>query len=114
MNRSMLSKLAPLKLRVLLLKGDYGWVAQCLELDLGAQGRSISEALRALAQTFIGQAVVDVAAGRVPFEDFKPAPRWYFDQYESEVAVALVPPDEVVAALTTEPIHAEADVRIAA
>jgi hypothetical protein len=101
------------RVRVVVLRGEHGWSAQCLEIDLGAQGRSVAEALRALVQTFVGQALVDASAGKVPFADFRPAPGWYVEQYESGVGLDEGPAG-VLAVLNNEPVRASAAVRIAA
>ena len=65
-------------LRVLLLKEDGGWVAQCLEYDIAARGDSIDEALISFRDTLLGQVELDSQRGREPFAGKKPAPPWYW------------------------------------
>ncbi len=62
---------------------DEGWVAQCLEYDIAAQGKSIAEAKKAFVRTVVGQVVVDVSHGEEPFQGIKRAPKDYWDKFES-------------------------------
>ena len=67
--------------------GDgYGWVAQCLEYDIAAQGVTIREAMAAFERTFVGQLVVDVAHKKMPLEGIRPAPKKYWDEFSSAIS----------------------------
>lgn len=78
-------------LRVLLTKEiaacnsryESGWVAECIEYDIGAQGETIEQAKKAFARTFVGQIMVDIAHGRKPLEGIGPSPDVVRQQYES-------------------------------
>lgn len=72
-------------LRVLFIKDGDLWVAQCIDRDIAAQGRSVSEAKRAFEHTIIGQILFDLKRGKEPLSDFRPAPASYrakFDEAE--------------------------------
>ena len=58
-----------------------GWVAQCLEYDIAAQGDTISEAMASFRRTFLGQVRVDVAHGRKPLEGIQKAPAEYWAEF---------------------------------
>ena len=73
---------------VLLLREGDGWVAQCLEYDLAAQGKTIADAKEAFAKTFAGQIAVDVHHNQEPLATFGPAPRAYWEKFK--VAERLV------------------------
>jgi hypothetical protein len=50
------------------------WVAQAVEYDLNAPGRSMAHALEAFALSMLGQVLVDLKAGREPFSALGPPP----------------------------------------
>ena len=107
-------------LRVVLIREENLWVAQCLEFDIAAQGATIIEAQSSFVRTFVGQALLDVAAGKRPFADFKPAPDWYVEQFEAALQGELAHKltlGSPLGALTDESnarLSAVADVRVAA
>jgi hypothetical protein len=69
-------------MRVLLMpEGDF-WVAQALEHDIAAQGRSEDGARQAFLKTLSAQAQLDIENGREPLQDIPPAPDWYFEAYQ--------------------------------
>lgn len=115
----VVTKVAQMNLRVVLIREGEAWVAQCLEFDLAAQGSTLAEAQAAFTRLFLGQAMVDASLGKAPFENTPPAPAWYVEQYEKAVTwelahkLSLVPPAEAVPALSI-PVRAVAEVRIAA
>jgi hypothetical protein len=67
---------------VLLLREEDGWVAQCLEYDVAAQGKTITQVKTAFERTFVGQILVDVKAGRQPLEGVGQAPGFYWEKFE--------------------------------
>lgn len=71
-----------LRLSVLLLHCEGMWVAQCLEHDLAAQGRSIAAAKDALARTIAGQVIVDVEHNQEPLATFSAAPAEYWAKFK--------------------------------
>jgi len=69
-------------MHVLLLNDDGVWVAQCLDYDIAAQGKTINKAVDALTRTFAGQVVLDIQHGKKPLEDFTKAPIDYWNKFE--------------------------------
>ena len=66
---------------VLLLHEQDNWVAQCLEYDVAAQGRTIAEAKAAFERTFVGQILVDVKNNSRPLEGIGQAPGVYWNKF---------------------------------
>ena len=62
---------------------ESAWVAECLEYDIGAQGKTIEQAKVAFAKTFASQIVVDLAYGRQPLEGIGQSPDDVWQRYES-------------------------------
>lgn len=62
---------------VLFIQREGFWVAQALERDLAAQGRTLDETKRAFEQTLIGQILFDKQQGREPLAHLGPAPERY-------------------------------------
>ena len=60
---------------------DSGWVAQCLEYDITAQGKTIQDAKKAFGKTFVGQILVDLKHGKAPLQGIKKAPKEYWDKW---------------------------------
>lgn len=72
-------------MRVLLLKEDAVWVAQCLEYDIAAQGTTVTEAKDAFTRHIAAQIKVALKHGDEPLADFSRAPKYYWDLFsESE------------------------------
>jgi hypothetical protein len=71
-----------IRLRVLVLKENRTWVAQCIDYDIAAQGTSIPDALKCFEQTVLAQISINIEDGKAPFEGIGPAPEWYAQQYE--------------------------------
>lgn len=66
-------------INVVLLCDQGIWVAQCLEHDIAAQGKTIKQAMKTFSKSFAGQVFMDVENGKQPLEDFTPAPVEYWD-----------------------------------
>ena len=58
-----------------------GWVAQCLEYDIAAQGKTIKEAKIAFERTFVGQVVTDIFHQKKPLEGIPKAPSEYWVEF---------------------------------
>lgn len=69
-------------LKVVLICDQGLWVAQCLEHDIAAQGKSIKAAMRTFSKLFAGQVFLDIENGKEPLEDFTPAPVEYWEMLE--------------------------------
>ena len=72
-----------------------GWIFQCLEYDIVAQGKTLSEAKRRFQRTIIGQIVVDIEHGNQIFEGIGEAPQKYWDQFEEGHRLADQPEFDV-------------------
>lgn len=70
------------KCRVLLFKEEEWWIAQGLEFDLSAVGRTQEEAMDRFSAQFFGRALVDAVLGRAPFAGLLEAPRRCWEAYE--------------------------------
>lgn len=75
-------------LRVLLLKSNDVWVAQCLEHDIAAQGRSIEAAKASFEHVFLGHVKLDESAGREPLANVPPAPDFYWERFRKASRLA--------------------------
>jgi len=62
-------------LNVLLIKEPTHWIAQCVERDLVAQGRSLDEAIESFVHVLTTQLMLDEKAGREPLSDVPPPPK---------------------------------------
>lgn len=105
------------KLSVLLRREVEGWIAQCLEYDIAAQGKTIAEAKAAFARTFAGQIFVDLHHGVPPLAGFTQAPPEYWKDFKMAERLAdrqpiYIPTDKVSPAVTIR--AAAEDLRIAA
>lgn len=78
----MIVKTLDFKLSVLLLLEGDTWVAQCLEYDIAAQGKTIPAAKEAFARTFAGQVFVDLHHSVEPLCGFSQAPAVYWEQFK--------------------------------
>ena len=76
-------------LSVLFIQREGFWVAQSLEYDLAAQGRTVDEAKHAFEQTLIGQIMLDKQQGRPPLDHLPPAPDRYWDAFRQVAAQFL-------------------------
>jgi hypothetical protein len=81
MNRE---KLMADKFRVIVLRDGDVFVAQCLEVDIAAQGTTADEALTRLGVAFRAELREAQATGR-SIEDIGPAPEAMSLMYESDV-----------------------------
>ena len=71
----------PRIIHVLLIReGDF-WVAQALDVDIAAQGRTISLAQKAFIHTVNAQLRLDRVHGREPFQGIAAAPQLYWDAF---------------------------------
>jgi hypothetical protein len=67
---------------VLIRNEGRGWVAQCLEYDIAAQGETIADAKAALERTFVSQVAIDFAFGIPALSQVAAAPREYWRLFE--------------------------------
>ena len=72
-----------LRLRVFFREKRPGvWIAQAVDHDLNAQGKSLEHARYAFAMTVIGQATADIDAGLEPLEALGPPPPGALEDFE--------------------------------
>ena len=69
------------EVKVLLISEGERWVAQCLEYDFAAQGKTMSKAMDCFSKSFAGQIYIDIDNGKEPLEDFTAAPVEYWDVF---------------------------------
>jgi hypothetical protein len=65
---------------ILFQEGEW-WSAQCLEYDIAAQARTLSDLRYELERVLFSHALVAIENGRRPFEELKPAPQKYWDMF---------------------------------
>lgn len=70
-----------LRFRVLLIAHGDSWSAQCLEYDLAAQGKTLTEAQRSFERLINDQVAIDKHFGRKPFAGLPRAPKIYWDAW---------------------------------
>jgi predicted RNase H-like HicB family nuclease len=71
------------RIRAVLFEDMGWWCAQCLEHDIAAQARTVSELVSELERVLSAHVEVSAALGHEPFMDLPPAPQRFFDAYES-------------------------------
>lgn len=57
------------------------WAAQCLEYDLAAQARTLSDLRYELQRVIASHVAASRELGQAPFETLKPAPKKYWDMF---------------------------------
>jgi len=80
-----------ISLRVIYIRENDYWVAQCLEHDIAAQGKTLPEVEDAFRKTIIGQIILDLRKGREPLEDLKPAPPMYWRKFSEGLRLGVEP-----------------------
>lgn len=68
-----------LVIKVIFMHEGRHWVAQGLEYDLAAQGRTVEETKRAFERTFTGRLLFDRERGRQPLSGLPKAPQKFWD-----------------------------------
>lgn len=69
------------QLSILLFKEGTQWVAQCLELDVAAQGDSLEDAKDHLLLTLSAEAFADIERGEEPWSSLKQAPSEFYGRF---------------------------------
>lgn len=70
-------------LRVLLTQENSLWVAQCLDLDICAQGESLEDAKNNFFKEIIGHIVLANKYETKPFENLGEVPQYYEELYDT-------------------------------
>ena len=88
------------ELRVLIFQAEYGWVAQCLDYSISAQGPTIKETKRRFGLTVLGQIILDIENDREPLKWLSQPPEhqeMYFENGEriesKPIPIAVEAPD---------------------
>ena len=68
-------------LSVVVFKENKGYVAQCLEFDIAAQGTTEKKAMESIVKIISGQIKLDVKYGKEPFAGIERAPERYWDLF---------------------------------
>ncbi len=87
-----MNKQDTLEVRVLFLHEGDSYVAQCLEYDIAAQGKTLPEVKMAFERTFVGQMMLDLRKGKQPLQGIEPAPRLYWEKFEKALRLEDVEP----------------------
>jgi hypothetical protein len=98
------------RLKILLFTEGSTWIAQCLQIDITAQGDSHTNALERLSVLFWAQHYLDKQAGRLPFSAAPKAPKRYWEMFNkgNKITIHLnLPP------IPTDDMIQEADVKLA-
>lgn len=66
-----------LKIQVLVFPTHQGFVAQCVNFDFAAQGKTVEDVLARFQKSFLCQLVEDLKSNRLPFTAMKPTPTRY-------------------------------------
>ena len=83
----MVANLHTLTLKVLFIEeADGGWSAQCLDYDIAAQARRLSDLRYEFERVVMAQLTLSEAAGEQAFQGIGPAPQEYWEMYEAAVA----------------------------
>ena len=72
----------PLPMNIVVFMQGTHYIAQCLEYDLGAQGKTIGELKKSFMRVLAAQVTMDQKAGRAPLEGIPRAPSKYFEMWE--------------------------------
>ena len=72
--------------------GNRGWVAQCLEYDIAAQGQTLDVVKQRFTLTLIGQMTVDIKHGKKPLEGIKEAPSKFWEHFKQGERLERQPP----------------------
>jgi hypothetical protein len=65
---------------ILFQEGEW-WSAQCLEYDIAAQARALSDLRYELERVLSSHVLVSLENGQRPFEGLKPAPQKFWDMF---------------------------------
>lgn len=108
-----------LQLRVLIFWEGEHWVAQCVDVDIAAQGRNHLEVKKRFEKTLFQQILVDVKRGIVPLSDCGAPPSRFLEKWNAAVGNDTVADDVDFSAVprlvgpTGEPPRASLAMRVA-
>lgn len=101
------ARIGQMGLRVVVFQEEGLWVAQVLEHDINAQGASVEEAKRNLADVLLSSIALDMYLGKEPLCAIGPAPDWYWRLWVDERAETVESAPGEIATLSSEAIEAK-------
>jgi hypothetical protein len=111
----MTQKTYSFMLSILLFQEDTTWIAQCLQYDIAAQGKTLDDALNSFEKTFVGQLILDIEQDKNPLENTPQTPKEYWTKFEQAKKLEERKPFYLPEELSPASIMASAqDLRIAA
>lgn len=79
------------QIRAVLLEEGGAWSAQCLDYDIAAQAETLLDLHDELARVLAAHIAASIELGREPFSSVKPAPRRFWELYESGLRMESKP-----------------------
>jgi hypothetical protein len=94
-------------LRTVLLEEGGGWSAQCLDYDIAAQAATLLDLHDELTRVLVAHVAASIQLGREPFSTIKPAPKKFWELYESGLRIESKPVSFTLASGQLPPIKPE-------
>lgn len=79
-----------LSIRAVVYRDRGWWVAQCLELDLGASAKTREALPQKLASVLRVQILADLDCGKRPFQDLPKAPKRFWDMHANGTPIQVI------------------------
>jgi predicted RNase H-like HicB family nuclease len=79
----MRERTTAIRLSAVVFQEDGWWSAQCLEYDIAAQAKTLPDLHDELERVLAVHVAACLQIGREPFDGLEPAPRKFWDMYES-------------------------------
>jgi hypothetical protein len=80
----------PLAVRAVIYQDRGRWLAQCLEVDLCTSADDHAELIRKVSSQLRLQIMLDIAAGRRPFQDLPRAPQRFWDMHSTSTPLPAI------------------------
>jgi hypothetical protein len=74
-------------IRAVLFEEEGAWSAQCLDFDIAAQAKTLAELHEEIVRVLAVHVAASRQLGREPFADVNPAPKRFWDLYETGLPV---------------------------
>src|SRR5438034_452811 len=102
--------MTPKRLRLVVFQEEPGlWLVRGLEHDLGAEARTIGEAIRAAMQFVQAHTAFDVRHDHLPLAAFPPAAQKYWNAFATGTPVSLSPADPLSRAVRSRRASGDPD-----
>jgi hypothetical protein len=101
-------------LNFLLVEGEHGWYARCLEYDFVTQADTLNDLYYEIERTVVGLLMISAETGDQPFAGLSRAAEEYWEQFRQS-PLSVRPRDVVVLRGTHReiPAHTLEDLRVA-